>query len=62
VGIPTKQCRAAIGEQLVPVVFRGERADIALVQRVTAMTGEGMTLAGIRRILAEPGQVRVGPP
>jgi MerR family transcriptional regulator/heat shock protein HspR len=30
---------------------RYSRADIALVQRVSEMAGEGMTLAGIRRIL-----------
>jgi MerR family transcriptional regulator/heat shock protein HspR len=30
---------------------RYSRADIAQVQRVTTMAGEGMTLAGIRRIL-----------
>ena len=29
---------------------RYSRADIALVQRVSEMAGEGMTLAGIRRI------------
>jgi MerR family transcriptional regulator/heat shock protein HspR len=31
---------------------RYSRAEIGLVQHVTEMTGEGMTLAGIRRILA----------
>ncbi len=30
---------------------RYSRAEIIQVQRVTGMTGEGMTLAGIRRIL-----------
>jgi DNA-binding transcriptional MerR regulator len=30
---------------------RYSRAEITLVQRVSAMAGEGMTLAGIRRIL-----------
>jgi MerR family transcriptional regulator/heat shock protein HspR len=30
---------------------RYSRADIALVQRVSVMAGDGMTLAGIRRIL-----------
>jgi DNA-binding transcriptional MerR regulator len=30
---------------------RYSRADIAVVQRVSEMAGEGMTLAGIRRIL-----------
>jgi MerR family transcriptional regulator/heat shock protein HspR len=36
---------------------RYSRTDIALVQRVTAMAGEGMTLAGIRRILALEAEV-----
>ncbi len=36
---------------------RYSRADIALVQRVSAMAGEGMTLAGIRRILELEAQV-----
>jgi MerR family transcriptional regulator/heat shock protein HspR len=30
---------------------RYSRADVALVQRIAVMAGEGMTLAGIRRIL-----------
>ena len=36
---------------------RYSRADIALVQRVSAMAGEGMTLAGIRRILTLEAEV-----
>jgi len=36
---------------------RYSRTDIALVQRVTDMAGEGMTLAGIRRILALEAEV-----
>ena len=36
---------------------RYSRADIAQVQRVSAMAGEGMTLAGIRRILALEAEV-----
>ena len=36
---------------------RYSRADIALVQRVDGMAGEGMTLAGIRRILVLEAEV-----
>ena len=36
---------------------RYSRADIAAVQRVSTMAGEGMTLAGIRRILALEAEV-----
>ncbi|MBV8693143.1 MAG: MerR family transcriptional regulator [Actinobacteria bacterium] len=36
---------------------RYSRADIALVQRVSDMAGEGMTLAGIRRILELEAEV-----
>jgi DNA-binding transcriptional MerR regulator len=36
---------------------RYSRADIALVQRVTEMAGEGMTLVGIRRILELEAEV-----
>ena len=36
---------------------RYSRADIHLVQRVSAMAGEGMTLAGIRRILELEAEV-----
>ncbi len=36
---------------------RYSRADIAVVQRVWAMAGEGMTLAGIRRILELEAEV-----
>jgi len=36
---------------------RYSRADIALVQRVSEMADEGMTLAGIRRILVLENEV-----
>jgi len=36
---------------------RYSRADIALVQKVSEMAGEGMTLAGIRRILTLEAEV-----
>jgi MerR family transcriptional regulator, heat shock protein HspR len=36
---------------------RYSRADIAIVQRVSAMASEGMTLAGIRRILTLEAEV-----
>jgi MerR family transcriptional regulator/heat shock protein HspR len=36
---------------------RYSRADITAVQRVNEMAGEGMTLAGIRRILALEAEV-----
>jgi DNA-binding transcriptional MerR regulator len=36
---------------------RYSRADIALVQRVTVMAGDGMTLPGIRRILVLEAEV-----
>jgi DNA-binding transcriptional MerR regulator len=36
---------------------RYSRADIAQVQRVTEMAGEGMTLSGIRRILVLEAEV-----
>jgi len=36
---------------------RYSRHDIGQVQRVSAMAGEGMTLAGIRRILALEAEV-----
>ena len=36
---------------------RYSRADIALVQRVSAMADEGMTLTGIKRILALDAEV-----
>jgi DNA-binding transcriptional MerR regulator len=36
---------------------RYSRADIELVQRVSAMANEGMTLAGIRRILVLEAEV-----
>ena len=36
---------------------RYSRADVALAQRVSAMAGEGMTLAGIRRILVLEAEV-----
>ena len=36
---------------------RYSRADIGAVQHVTTMAGEGMTLAGIRRILALEAEV-----
>ena len=36
---------------------RYSRADIALVQRVSVMAGDGMTLAGIRRILELEAEV-----
>jgi DNA-binding transcriptional MerR regulator len=36
---------------------RYSRSDIARVQRVTEMAGEGMTLAGIRRIFVLEAQV-----
>jgi DNA-binding transcriptional MerR regulator len=36
---------------------RYSRAEIARVQHVTAMAGEGMTLAGIRRILVLEAEV-----
>ena len=36
---------------------RYSRADIALVQHVSAMAGEGMTLAGIKRILVLEAEV-----
>jgi len=36
---------------------RYSRLDIACVQRVTEMAGEGMTLAGIRRILVLEAEV-----
>jgi len=36
---------------------RYSRADITLAQRVSTMAGEGMTLAGIRRILALEAEV-----
>ncbi len=36
---------------------RYSRIDIARVQRVTTMAGEGMTLAGIRRILELEAEV-----
>ena len=36
---------------------RYSRANIAAVQRVSEMAGEGMTLAGIRRILALEAEV-----
>lgn len=36
---------------------RYSRTDIALVQRVSEMAGEGLTLAGIRRILVLEAEV-----
>ncbi|MDQ1403312.1 MAG: hypothetical protein QOG03_1628 [Actinomycetota bacterium] len=36
---------------------RYSRADVARVQKVTEMTGEGLTLAGIRRILVLEAEV-----
>jgi DNA-binding transcriptional MerR regulator len=36
---------------------RYSRADIAVVQQVSGMAGEGMTLAGIRRILTLEAEV-----
>ena len=36
---------------------RYSRAEIALVQQVSAMAGEGMTLAGIRRILVLEAEI-----
>jgi MerR family transcriptional regulator, heat shock protein HspR len=36
---------------------RYSRADIAIVQRVSSMAGEGLTLAGIRRILELEAEV-----
>ena len=36
---------------------RYTRSEISLVQQVSAMAGEGMTLAGIRRILVLEAQV-----
>lgn len=36
---------------------RYSRADIALAQRVSAMAGDGMSLAGIRRILVLEAEV-----
>ncbi len=36
---------------------RYSRAEITLVQRVTELAGEGMTLAGIKRLLALEAQV-----
>ena len=37
---------------------RYSRADITQVQRVSEMAGEGMTLAGIRRILVLEAEIR----
>lgn len=38
---------------------RYSRADIGQVQRVTTLTGEGLTLAGIRRLLELEAEVRM---
>jgi DNA-binding transcriptional MerR regulator len=38
---------------------RYSRTDIGHIQRVTSLTGEGMTLAGIRRLLALEAELKV---